>query len=205
MEQGDPCMPPPSILDDPSPIGDMITKIKIDADWVGRRQAVDAFNAVNMWKKRGISLVPMRYPHLLSGFGLKMNCLISIFGMDGTISVAHNGIEMGQGMNTKVVQCVAHTLGVPMELIQCKPVTAVTNPNGMVTGGSCGSESNCVAAIAAAEMLKVNCPSKLIRTNQPGKAGSCKGKAGSKSNLAGDNHGGKQQQCGPVCPLHDEC
>jgi len=98
--------------------------------------------------------VPMRYPHLLSGFGLKMNCLISIFGMDGTISVAHNGIEMGQGMNTKVVQCVAHTLGVPMELIQCKPVTAVTNPNGMVTGGSCGSESNCVAAIAAAEMLK---------------------------------------------------
>ena len=133
----------------------MIAELKMYANWMARKQAVEAFNAVNMWKKRGMSLVPMRYPHYMKEYGLKMNCLISIFGMDGTISVAHNGIEMGQGMNTKVVQCVAYTLGVPMELIQCKPVTAVTNPNGMVTGGSCGSEANCVAAIACCEMLKV--------------------------------------------------
>ena len=158
MEQGDPCMATldsPNYLQDPSPIADMIAKLKIDADWMARQQAVEAFNAVNMWKKRGMSLVPMRYPHYMKEYGLKMNCLISIFGMDGTISVAHNGIEMGQGINTKVVQCVAQNLGVPMELIRCKPVTAVTNPNGMVTGGSCGSEANCVAAIACCEMLKV--------------------------------------------------
>lgn len=101
----------------------------------------------------------MRYDHWLAGmamFGLslKMNCLISVFAVDGTVSVAHNGIEMGQGINTKVAQCVAYSLGIPLEFIQCKPVTALTNPNGSVTGGSAGSEANCVAALAACDILK---------------------------------------------------
>ena len=86
---------------------------------------------------------------------MKMNALVSIFGSDGTISVAHNGIEMGQGLNTKVVQCVAQTFGVPIEMIQVKPVTTVTNPNGALTGGSCGSEMNCVATREACQILKV--------------------------------------------------
>merc|ERR1712130_926777 len=97
--------------------------------------------------------VPMRYDHWLRGFGMKMNALVSIFGSDGTISVTHNGIEMGQGMNTKVVQCVAQSFGVPMDMIQVKPVTTVTNPNGSTTGGSCGSETNCVATRGACEIL----------------------------------------------------
>ena len=154
MEEGDPTMPPGTFLEGGCPIQEMIAKAKTDSDFVARRQQVDDFNAANRWKKRGLSLVPMRYDHSLRGFGLKMNCLISIFGLDGTISVAHNGIEMGQGMNTKVVQSVAHSLGVPIHMIQVKPVTVLTNPNGFVTGGSCGSESNCMAALGACEMIK---------------------------------------------------
>ena len=154
VEQGDPIMPPGRTLEDPSPIAMMIEKCKTDSDFVARRQTVDDFNSANRWKKRGLSMVPMRYDHWLRGFGLKMNALVSIFGSDGTISVTHNGIEMGQGMNTKVVQCVAQSFGVPMEMIQVKPVTTVTNPNGSTTGGSCGSESNCVATRGACEILK---------------------------------------------------
>merc|ERR1719153_1905794 len=154
MQQGDPIMPPPQTLEDPSPIKDIIAKAKAAADWEARNQQVHLFNAANRWKKRGLSLVPMRYDHSLRGWGLKMHCLISVFGLDGTISVAHNGIEMGQGMNTKVAQVVAHSLGVPIDLIQIKPVTALTNPNGSTTGGSAGSETNCLAAIGACDILK---------------------------------------------------
>ena len=56
----------------------------------------------NKWKKRGMSLVPMRFDHGIKGSGLKYHCLLSVYAEDGTVSVSHGGIEVGQGMNTKV-------------------------------------------------------------------------------------------------------
>jgi len=155
MEQGDPIMPPPLTLSETSPIPTMVDKIKTSGEYSTRMEAATAFNKANRWKKRGISLVPMRYGHQLALFpNLKMNCLLSVFGGDGSVSVAHNGIEMGQGINTKVAQVVAFELGIDISMVKIKPVTNLTNPNGMVTGGSTGSEMNCVAALKACEILK---------------------------------------------------
>ena len=96
----------------------------------------------------------MRYDHNLSGPGFKMNCLISVYGGDGSVSVAHNGIEMGQGINTKVAQCVAFELGIEVSMVKVKPVTNLTNPNGAITGGSAGTVSNCVVSNQRTRKLK---------------------------------------------------
>jgi xanthine dehydrogenase molybdopterin-binding subunit B len=68
------------------------------------RRDLDLHNALqaNRWKKRGISVVPMRYDHSFTGYGLKFHCLLSVFAGDGTVAVTVGGIEMGQGLNTKV-------------------------------------------------------------------------------------------------------
>lgn len=53
----------------------------------------------NRWMKKGICLLPMQYPFEVYGtFGV----FISIYAGDGTVAISHGGIEVGQGINTKV-------------------------------------------------------------------------------------------------------
>jgi len=103
-------------------------------------------------------MVPMRYSiHQFPP--LPFYCQISIFNGpgDGSISVSHGGIEMGQGINTKVAQVVAkelQDLGVTVEMIKVKPANVLVAPNNCVTGGSTTSEATCNAAQIACEKLR---------------------------------------------------
>lgn len=76
-----------------------------------------------------------------------LHALVSIFHRDGSVSVTVGGIEMGQGLNTKVAQTAAHVLGVPLKKIIIKPSNNLTAPNAIVTGGSIGSEISCFVRI----------------------------------------------------------
>lgn len=68
---------------------------------------------------------------------------IAIYHGDGSVAVCHGGTECGQGINTKVAQVVAHTLGVPMDMISVKPTDSLVAANASVTGGSMTSEVVC--------------------------------------------------------------
>lgn len=50
-----------------------------------------------------MAMVPMRYP-VGYEFGSNLAATIAIYHWDGQVACAHAGIEMGQGLNTKVMQ-----------------------------------------------------------------------------------------------------
>ncbi|XP_014254822.1 xanthine dehydrogenase-like [Cimex lectularius] len=133
-----------------NPIPQLIEDIKKASHYDERVKEVEQFNKDNRWKKRGISLVPMNYPFDYWGAFYGM---VSIFGMDGTVSISHGAIEMGQGVNTKAAQVAAHILGIELELVNVKPTTTLISPNNSSTGGSIGSEAVCYAVKVCCEIL----------------------------------------------------
>ncbi|XP_008544021.1 uncharacterized protein LOC103568824 isoform X1 [Microplitis demolitor] len=135
---------------DKEALSKMIDDLKISSDYEARQRSVRLFNSENRWKKRGMSLVPMTYP--FGPFG-QFHALVSIYARDGTVAITHGGIEMGQGIHTKVAQAAAYTLGIDLEMVNVKPSNNITAPNNTVTGGSVGSESCARATINACKEL----------------------------------------------------
>uniref|UniRef100_A0A240PPU5 FAD-binding PCMH-type domain-containing protein n=1 Tax=Anopheles epiroticus TaxID=199890 RepID=A0A240PPU5_9DIPT len=128
----------------------LMPRFRKDIEFDRRRKAVDDFNAKNRWRKRGIAMIPMQYPLVHVG---ALHAQVSVYAKDGTVSISHGGIEVGQGINTKAAQVAAFTLGIPLEKIAIKPTTSMTSPNAVMTGASMTSEVVCFAIIKACEIL----------------------------------------------------
>ncbi|XP_037794702.1 indole-3-acetaldehyde oxidase-like [Penaeus monodon] len=134
-------------------IGDMLTQLMSSADVENRKQMVDTFNKNHLWKKRGISVMTMLWPHVVPLL-YPMNSLVSINQRDGSVAVSHGGTELGQGMNTKVVQVVAYELGCPMEVVVVKPTTSHANANSQGTDGALGSYTTAYSVSEACKKLR---------------------------------------------------
>uniref|UniRef100_A0A8C1JZ99 Aldehyde oxidase 5 n=1 Tax=Cyprinus carpio TaxID=7962 RepID=A0A8C1JZ99_CYPCA len=74
------------------------------SDYTHRCLSIKQFNAHNHWKKRGISIVPLKFGIGFSkGFYNQGAALVNIY-KDGSVLISHGGTEMGQGINTKAIQ-----------------------------------------------------------------------------------------------------
>nr|XP_053654156.1 uncharacterized protein LOC128703486 [Cherax quadricarinatus] len=118
---------------------EILPLLTTQASIVQRQREVDDFNKNNKWKKRGLSILPMwygfDYPSMFR-YGIQ----VTIYEHDGTVAISHGGIEMGQGINTKVAQVAAYVLGIPLENIVVKASDTMVGANSMVTGGSFGTD-----------------------------------------------------------------
>lgn len=121
-----------------------------------RLELVRSFNKNNKWKKRGISFVPIVHKVLSRPTPGKVSIL-----NDGSIAVEVGGIELGQGLWTKVKQMAAFGLGQLwpdrsqelLERIRVIQADTLSNVQGGWTTGSTTSESSCEAVRRACNIL----------------------------------------------------
>ncbi|XP_010520495.1 PREDICTED: indole-3-acetaldehyde oxidase [Tarenaya hassleriana] len=126
----------------------MWDRVAVSSDFEKRVSMIEEFNGTNEWRKRGISRVPITYQVALFSTPGRVSIL-----NDGSIAVEVGGIELGQGLWTKVKQMVAYALG-PLqsgrteeilEKIRVIQSDSLSMIQGNFTGGSTTSEGSCEA------------------------------------------------------------
>ncbi|XP_022343245.2 uncharacterized protein LOC111136587 [Crassostrea virginica] len=132
-------------------IRELTSQLLASTEYESRKQMVASYNQANRWKKKGLSVVPMKFG--IGWVGGNYTALVAIHGFDGSVSITHGGIESGQGINTKVIQVCAYTLGIPIDLVRVKPTDSLTTANSATTGGSITSELCCNAVLQCCQAL----------------------------------------------------
>ncbi|MDE1928522.1 MAG: xanthine dehydrogenase molybdopterin binding subunit, partial [Burkholderiales bacterium] len=135
-------------------IGPLVDELAASSDYAARRRAIDAWNAASPVLKKGLALTPLKF-----GIAFNVNhlnqagALVHVY-TDGSVLVNHGGTEMGQGLNTKVAQVVAHAFGLPLAAVRCSGTDTQKVANTSATAASTGSDLNGMAAQAAARRIR---------------------------------------------------
>ncbi|CAI9105908.1 OLC1v1004935C3 [Oldenlandia corymbosa var. corymbosa] len=127
---------------------DIWHKLEQSACLPRRMEAIEQFNRGSIWRKRGISRVPIVYGVSLRPTPGKVSILC-----DGSIVVEVGGVEIGQGLWTKVKQVTAYALSSVgcdgtenlVERIRVIQSDTLSLVQGGITAGSTTSESSCEA------------------------------------------------------------
>ena len=135
-------------------IHELVDELAHTSDYRKRRAAIAVFNSSSPVLKKGLALTPLK-------FGISFNvthlnqagALVHVY-LDGSVLVNHGGTEMGQGLNTKVAQVVAHELGLPLQAVRCTATDTQKVANTSATAASTGSDLNGKAAQHAARQVR---------------------------------------------------
>ncbi|KAK9279145.1 hypothetical protein L1049_012822 [Liquidambar formosana] len=131
-------------------------KLARSSSFYQRTEMIKEFNRCNKWRKRGISRVPILHEVSLRATPGKVSIL-----SDGSVVVEVGGIELGQGLWTKVKQMAAFALSTiqcdgagdllqKVRVIQSDTLSLI---QGGFTAGSTTSESSCEAVRLCCSIL----------------------------------------------------
>lgn len=105
----------------------------------------------NRYKKRGISLIPTKYGISFTIPFLNQGGALVLVYTDGSVLVSCGGVEMGQGLHTKIIQIASKVLEIPVEKIHISETASDKVPNTSPTAASTGSDLNGMATLVSAK------------------------------------------------------
>ncbi|KAJ8300722.1 hypothetical protein KUTeg_022241 [Tegillarca granosa] len=142
----------------------------VRSDYTKRKIGVEKHNRNHRFIKRGIAVIPTMF-----GIGFseaihlnQAGALVHIY-TDGSVLISHGGIEMGQGLHTKLLQVnlsvklkfmitqififcqiASRVLEIPMKKIHISETSTGSVPNTTATAASLGSDLNGMAVLVGA-------------------------------------------------------
>lgn len=133
---------------------ELSAQLEHSSNYYERRKAIRDFNETSPVLRKGLALTPLK-------FGISFNvvhfnqagALVHIY-TDGTVLVNHGGTEMGQGLHTKVIQVVAHELGIAVSRVRVTATDTSKVVNTSATAASTGADLNGKAAQNAAREIR---------------------------------------------------
>ncbi|CAM2009389.1 xanthine dehydrogenase molybdopterin binding subunit [Acanthopleuribacter pedis] len=114
----------------------------------------DTFNAANRFRKKGIAMQPICFG--ISFTKTHMNqaaALVHIYS-DGSIGVSTGAVEMGQGVNTKMLQVAAGIFSVSADRLKIETTNTTRVANTSPTAASASADLNGKALEKACDCLR---------------------------------------------------
>ena len=118
------------------------------------RKEIDYFNQENTFYKKGFSLMPVCFG--ISFTNTMMNqarALVHVYS-DGSVGVSTGAVEMGQGVNTKMLQVAAHAFGISASRIKLESTNTSRVANTSPSAASSTADLNGKALQDACNQVK---------------------------------------------------
>jgi xanthine dehydrogenase large subunit len=132
----------------------LTAELEQTSEYRTRRKAIEAYNASSPVLKKGLALTPLKFGIAFNVTHLNQaGALVHVY-VDGSVLVNHGGTEMGQGINTKVLQVVAHELGLDLSHVRITATDTSKVANTSATAASTGADLNGKAAQDAARQIR---------------------------------------------------
>ncbi|TMX00398.1 hypothetical protein EJD97_000888 [Solanum chilense] len=135
-------------------LGRLWDELKSSCDFINAQNEVETFNLHNRWKKRGIAMVPTKFGIAFTFKSMNQaGALVQVY-TDGTVLVTHGGVEMGQGLHTKVAQIAASSFNIPLSAVFISDTSTDKVPNASPTAASASSDMYGAAVLDACKQIK---------------------------------------------------
>lgn len=115
---------------------------------------IELFNQQNKFYKKGLSLMPVCFG--ISFTNTMMNqarALVHVYS-DGTVGVSTGAVEMGQGVNSKMLQVAAASFGISASRIKLESTNTTRVANTSPSAASSTADLNGKALLNACEQIK---------------------------------------------------
>ena len=131
----------------------VVSELSASSDLVRRRLAIAAFNAKHKWRKRGLALIPTCYGVNFPLRYLNQASAQVLVYTDGTVLLTHSAVEMGQGVNIKMIQVAAQVFGIAADAVHIAECASDRCINTSPTAASVGADLNGMATLHGCEQI----------------------------------------------------